>query len=377
VVGLALLAALAAFGTGSASTPTLTLPGPVSELAADGGRVAILLRTTTGDCARDRVAVWRPSPRTFAPIGASACTASTSTGAGLEGVALAGTSVAYVQFAGGNTRELRLRLATLARPRPVTVASAAFGLDEGSGTFIGRIAGDRSLLAFDLWSLCTPCAAATPVAPRSAVWRLVPSGSACPGAGGLGSLPRCRSIRETAGPLRLLAVGGGRVATTAGDQGLEVRSTDGTPRWAGVFPGAMGAARIDGGVLVVLTRSGNQNSLWAVDTNTPDGRRSGPRALPPSRSSGDAVCGDPSGCRLATLRLEDFQSGIAVYVVGRDVHLLRLADKRDVRIRAPGLGPVHAQLEASGLFYSYRHAASPRRGRVAFMPMAAVLARFR
>jgi hypothetical protein len=362
---------------GSASPQVLSLPGPVSELAADGGRVAILLRTTTGDCSRDRVAVWRPSPRTFVPIGASACTASTSTGAGLEGVALAGTSVAYVQFAGGNTRELRLRLATLARPRPATVASAAFGLDQASGTFIGRVVGDRSLLAFDWWSLCTPCAGATPVAPRSAVWRVVSSGSACPGAGGLGALPRCRSIRETTGPLRLLAVGGGRVATTAGDQGVEVRSADGTPLYAGVLPGAMRATRVDGGVLLVLTRAGNQNSLWAVDTNTADGRRSGPWALPPSTSSGDAVCGDPSGCPLAALRLEDFQSGIAVYVVGRDVHLLRLSDKRDVRIRAPGLGPVHAQLEPSGLFYSYRPAASPGRGRVAFVPMAAVLARFR
>jgi len=376
VVGLAVFAALAALGTGSASTPTLPLPGPVSELAADGGRVAILLRATTGDCARDRVAVWGPVGRTFVPIGASACTDSTSTGAGLYGVALAGTSVAYVQFAGGNVRELRLRLATLARPRPVTVASAAFGLDQGSGTFIGRIVGDKSLLAFDWWSMCAPCAGATPVAPRSAVWRVVPSGAACPGAGGLGELPRCRSIRETTGPLRLLAAGGGRVAMTAGDQGVEVRATDGTPLYAGVLPGAMRAARLDGGVLVVLTRSGNQNSLWVVDTNIADGRPSGSLPLPPSTSSGGAVCGDPSGCRLAALRLEDFQSGIAVYVVGRDVHLLRLADKRDVRIRAPGLGPVHAQLEPSGLFYSYRPAASPGRGRVAFMPMAAVLARF-
>ena len=375
MVGRALVAALAAFGTGSAGTQTLSLPGPVSELAADGGRVAIVLRTTAQRCARDRVAVWAPATRTFVPIGASACTASTSTGAGLEGVALAGTSVAYVQFAGGNTRELRLRLATLARPRPVTLASAAFGLDQNSGTFIGRVAGDRSLLAFDWWSQCTPCA--TPVAPRSAVWRVVASGSACPGANGLGALPRCRPIRAVAGPLRLLAVGGDRVATTAGDQGIEVRSTDGAPLYSGVFPGAVRAARLDDGVLLVLTRAGNQNSLWTVDTNAADGRRSGPWALPPSSSAGDAVCGDPSGCPLPALRLEDFQSGIAVYVVGRDVHLLRLSDKRDVRIRAPGPAPVHAQLEPSGLSYSYRAAASPGRGRVAFVPMAAVLARFR
>jgi hypothetical protein len=370
----ALLAALAAFGTGSASTQTLALPGPVSELAADGGRVAVLLRTKTGNCARDRVAVWAPATRTFVPVGASACTASTSTGAGLEGVALAQTTIAYVQFAGGNTRELRLRVATLARPRPVTVASAAFGLDQASGTFIGRLAGDGSLLAFDWWNMCNACA--NPVAPRGTVWRVAPSGSACPGAGGLGALPRCRLVQSLTASLRLLAVGGGRLATRSGDTFVEVRSADGTPLESGVFPGSVRAARLDAGVLVVLTRSGIENSLWAVNTNLADGPRSGPWPLPPSSSSGDAVCGDPSGCRLPALRLEDFQSGIAVYVAGRDVHLLRLSDKRDVRIRAPGIGPVHAQLEAPGLFYSYRPAASPGRGRVTFMPMAAVLARF-
>ena len=373
--GRVLLAGLAALGTGSAQTQTLSLPGPVNELAADGSRVAILLRTTTGDCARDRVAVWRPSPRTFVPIGASACTDSTSTGAGLYGVALAGTSVAYVQFAGGNIRELRLRLATLARPRPVTVASAAFGLDQVQGTLIGRLAGDGSLLAFDWWSVCNACA--NPVAPRGTVWRVVPSGSACPGADGLGALPRCRLVQSLTASLRLLAVGGGRVAMRNGDTFVEVRAADGTPLDSGVFAGSVRAARIDGGVLVVLTRSGNENSLWAVNTNLADRRLLGPWPLPASRSSGDAVCGDPSGCRLAALRLEDFQSGIAVYVVGRDVHLLRLSDKRDVRIRAPGLGPVHAQLEPPGLFYSYRPAASPGRGQVAFLPMAALLARFR
>src|SRR5438270_749772 len=242
----------------AASTPVLPLAGPVSELAADGGRVAILVRTKTGNCARDRVAVWAPATRSFVPIGASACVGSTSTGAGLFSVGLAGTRVAYVQFAGGNMRELQLRLATLASPRAATVASASFGVDVGQGTYIGRVAGDGSLLAFDWWSECGPCAQATPVAPRASIFRP-----------------------------------------------------------------------------------------------------------------------ESSGCRPAALRLADYQAGIAVYVVGHGIHLLRLSDKRDVTIAAPGLGPVHVQLEQSGLFYSYRPAPSPTRGRVAFMPMAAVLARFR
>ena len=343
-----LLGLVTLLGSSSASTQVLTLAGPVSELAADGGRVAILLRTKTGNCARDRVAVWAPGTRTLVPIGASACAGSTSTGDGLFGAALAGTRVAYVQFAGGNTRELRLRLATLAHPRAVTTASASYGVDQPQGTYIGRVAGSGSLLAFDWWSQCAPCAQAAPVAPRSSIFRLVSSGgSACPNAG-LGALPRCRAVASVAGPLRLLAVGGGLVAMRTGDD-VAVRSLDGAVVWSGPFPGLL-AARIDGRVLVVLARSGSQNSLWAVDVST--GVRTGPWRLPGS----------------AALRLEDYRAGIAVYVLGRAVHLLRLAGEPNVTIRAPGPGPVHAQLGPSGLFYSYR--APGGRGRVAFVPMA-------
>jgi hypothetical protein len=355
VIG-ALLAALAA-----ASTPVLTLAGPVSELAADGGRVAILVRTKTGSCARDRVAVWAPATRSFVPIGASACVGSTSTGAGLFSVGLAGTRVAYVQFAGGNTRELQLRLASVGSPRPATVASASFGVDEVQGTEIGRVAGDGSLLAFDWWSQCLPCAA--PVAPRGSIFRVVSSGgTACPNAG-LGALPRCRPVLSAAGSLRLLAVGGDLVVMRSGDD-VAVRAPDGTVLSTGTFPG-LRAARIDARVLLVLTRVGTQSGLWTVDLSS--GQRSGPWILPAAKSAGDDVCGDPSGCRPSALRLADYQSGIAVYVVGRAVHLLRLADLRDVAIRAPGVGPVHAQLEPSGLFYSYSPAATPGRGRVAFV----------
>ena len=50
--------------------------------------------------------------------------------------------------------------------------------------------------------------------------------------------------------------------------------------------------------------------------------------------------------------------------------ILKCYEMRDVAIRAPGVGPVHAQLEPSGLFYSYSPAASPSRGRIAFVPLS-------
>jgi hypothetical protein len=175
-------------------------------------------------------------------------------------------------------------------------------------------------------------------------------------------------VTTVAGPLRLLAVGGGLVAAGAGDD-VEVLTLDGTVAWSGTFAG-LRAARIDGRILLVLVRVGSQNSLWTVDTSRD--LRTGPWKLPASPSAGDDVCGDPSGCRPAALRLEDFRAGTAVYVLGRAVHLLRLAGDPSVTIRAPGPGPVHAQLGSSGLFYSYRAPGSPGRGRVAFVPMAAL-----
>ena len=119
------LVALPAGGSGAApAPPLLRLTGPVKELAADGGRVAIVLQTSRPRCTSARVAVWQPSTRSLAPIGVSPCSESLSTGAGIYSVALAGKRVAYVQFGGGNIRELQLRSTTLPERRPVSVCAA-------------------------------------------------------------------------------------------------------------------------------------------------------------------------------------------------------------------------------------------------------------
>src|SRR5438132_4894639 len=114
--------ALSTGGSGAApAQPLLRLTGPVKELAADGGRVAIVLQTSRPRCTTTRVAVWQPSTRSLSPIGVSPCSESLSTGAGIYSVALAGTRVAYVLYGGGNIRELQLKSTTLAERRPVTV----------------------------------------------------------------------------------------------------------------------------------------------------------------------------------------------------------------------------------------------------------------
>lgn len=366
-----LLAAQASAATAPART--LRLTGPVKELAADGGRVAFVLQTSAPRCTSSRVAVWQPSTGSLAPIGVSPCSESLSTGAGIFSVALAGTRVAYVQFAGGNTRELQLRSTTVAQRAPATVASASFGLDESSGTYIGRVAGDGSLLAFDWWNVCPACAgAARPQPDRSAVFRSASSGDPCPNAG-LGSLRRCTVVRAGFGTLRLLSVAGGSVALLQPDGSVAVASAAGiTSATIAFAAGELRAARLDsdGRSLAALVASGGKNLLRAYDAS---GTLAATYPLPTARTSGDATCDDPNGCRLPALRLEDLQSGIAVYVLGSDVHLLRLADGKSATVRAPGRTPVHAQLEPDGLYYSYSLAA--RSSRIAFLSFSAVVAK--
>jgi hypothetical protein len=73
--------------------------------------------------------------------------------------------------------------------------------------------------------------------------------------------------------------------------------------------------------------------------------------VPAARSYGDDHCGSIR-CPLAALRLADLHGELAVYVLGRELHVLRVTDGTDVIVRRPTSGPVHAQLEAPGLSYS-------------------------
>ena len=79
-----------------------------------------------------------------------------------------------------------------------------------------------------------------------------------------------------------------------------------------------------------------------------------------------------------TPSLHDAQSGLAVYLRGRAVHVVRLADSKDVAYVVPaGSQLVDAQLEPTGLSYAYNLTRGRAPGRVVFVPWAALLVRFR
>jgi len=90
------------------------------------------------------------------------------------------------------------------------------------------------------------------------------------------------------------------------------------------------------------------------------------------------VVSDLGGHRVLTrtvgagAHLEDVDAGLVVYSVETRLHLLRLADGRDVALRLRGqFGYASAQLWRGGLFYAY-NVANGRAGRAGFVSAAGV-----
>jgi hypothetical protein len=76
---------------------------------------------------------------------------------------------------------------------------------------------------------------------------------------------------------------------------------------------------------------------------------------------------------VSVTRLRDLEGDLAVYFVGRVLHLLRLSDGRD-RVVDMGGRIRDAQLEAGGLFVAFQKV--PGGARIAFVPLKQVAARF-
>jgi hypothetical protein len=79
----------------------------------------------------------------------------------------------------------------------------------------------------------------------------------------------------------------------------------------------------------------------------------------------------------AGAHLEDVDDGLAVYSVETQLHLLRLSDGRDVRLRLRGqFGYAHARFAGGGLYYAYNQRAG-RLGHAGYVDPARVQALLR
>jgi Tol biopolymer transport system component len=293
---------------------------PVQALSADAPRVAFAPRPTVSDCVH--VEVWTPGEDVLRRLGnlPAPCVQHVV----VNPLVLAGSRAAWASVAGTDPCSFRLMSATLADPRARVVNG--YDLAEGelcASADIDHLRGDGDLLVFNQ-------------EPSHPSWlvRIGTGGESC-------GESVCSTLRKDTQAAPVASVSAGQIATRTP---AVVSVLDGQGRLVRAFsftPADVNAAALDGGRLVVW-RFGVLE-VYEVAT----GARLLSRPLPTG------------------FRLTDVDGGIAVLRAAETIMLLRLDDGHSSTL-TPGRAPVLADLEPSGLYYSY--ATAEGGGRVVFVP---------
>jgi dipeptidyl aminopeptidase/acylaminoacyl peptidase len=302
---------------------TVAVRTSVGELSADGPRVAFIAGATAVDC--QHVAVWTPGRKAIARFTPPAGCEGGSTGPpGVSDVEVAGSRVAWVWHGGGNQWTSVLRTASLRRPLTVDLS----GHDRDAGEIWDyRLRGDGELLVFN---------------EGSRIMRIAGGGEKCQERG-LVSTSICKTIRRGEHTAPVDSVSRGRIAVR---EATEIAVVDAQGKVVRVFPLKASSAWLDGDDLVV-TR-GKIIERYRIAT----GARSASRSL-------------PSGYKLA-----DVDGGVAVLRKANAIMLVRLDDGRSTTISRRG--PMFADLERPGLYYSYTVG---KAGRVGFLSRSELIRR--
>ena len=120
---------------GAAPVRSVTTPATVLELAFDGSRIAYAVGRSTRDC--NRVYVWDLTTRGVSRLGRKTHCEQTSTGNSIAQVAIAGTRVLWLHYAGGNLRDWSLWTATTERPSPLRLRLVTRDADDAAPIVIG------------------------------------------------------------------------------------------------------------------------------------------------------------------------------------------------------------------------------------------------
>jgi WD40 repeat protein len=297
---------------------TVATRAPVTDLSADGSRVAFVVGPTALDC--DHVAVWTPTRRSLRRLGLPASCGGVPS---VYDVELAGSRVAWVSYGCGTTCDFVLKTVTPADPRPVWLAENGFN---GTGRLWQyNLHGDGDLLVFD---------------DRLGLVRIGAGRRQCARPVPLRSRRICTVLRNGEHDAPVDSVSGRLVAVREPDGVAVLDERGALVRFLTFEPADVTAALLDGGCLVVARAS----TLEVYDAAT--GARRTSRSLPEG------------------YRLVDVDGGIAVLIHADTIELLQLDDGRSTTL-TPGRGPVFADLEPSGLYYS---CADGTGGRVVFLP---------
>jgi hypothetical protein len=345
VLALAIPLASVASAAPRASTPArLVTKRPVSALAADGGRAALVIPGRGADPQEPpwQIVVWEPTSHRLLTIHTE------RDAYGGVGVALAGSRVAWddCSSCAGNTLTTRVSSATLARRSPVSLGSDD-GAEGPAGGEILAPSGDGTLLAYTDQQRCDENGDYEPCPPGrqpgdvvdSTIWRAAARGR-CPTSFSDGDSRRpghCAPVARAHGKLMVLDVDAGRIAART-DHGVRLLTGAGRRLLDLPLTNVSGAA-LSGNRLAVKV----PGSLEVYDAGT--GKL---LATIPSQS------GD---------RLEDLKAGILVTANGKTVTLRRSSDGHTAAFHAAGYA--RARLEHPGLFIAGGR-------RVTFTPMADV-----
>jgi hypothetical protein len=304
--------------------------GWIESIGMDGSRVAYAVQGVV--CTK--VFVWDVPTRAGALVsGKRTCGAdSTSTGDGVAEIAVAGSRVAWIVNQGGNT-ESDDHLYVSARPRPKEklLASAMRTGEVGgklTGGWLGGLVGDGDLLAFSDWR--------TDGAGNIVGATLRRAGAARP-----------NTLSAGLQAYRAAAADRGRIAVAREDGTVALYSRAGR-LLRSIVPTSLKEVALQGGDLVVLTMS---RTVEVYSASTGQRRATWPVKAPAAHL--------------------DIAAGRAVYAVWRTVHLLRLADGKDVALPAARRAVAGLEIEAPGIVYAYNTVKGIKDvGNLAFVPMA-------
>jgi hypothetical protein len=323
--------------------------GWIESMAMDGSRLAYDVQAhAPRSC--NHVDVWNVATgRVVRVSGKRTCAAdSTSTGAGVRELAVAGSHVAWIVNTGGNTESSdTLFTASLAGRRERRLATADRRGDVDcvlTGRSLGGLVGDGALLAYNVWTMAADTSGGDSCATRDT------SGALRRIAGSTTSV-----VRSGLDTLTARDANRGRIAVLRNDGTVAVFSQRGLVQRT-FAPHAAKEIALSGDRLVVLTRS---RTIELFDTNT--GALAGTRAVP----------GRAGAAHL------DAAGGVAAYATGTKLHALRLTTRKDVVIATARRSIVDVAVEPAGIAYAYNTFTQRGRtfrdiGTVVFVSMARV-----
>jgi Tol biopolymer transport system component len=334
--------------------------GPITALAADGETLAFFEAASRSDCAH--AVFWRPGSSPVRLAAWPDC-------AGAGKIALSGGRLLWGEVEGGNQQSIELHAASLSQPNTESELQTSNAFDDG--VFVGIVGSTRGVFGAE-WSLRACKEKQTrpsPCVTRERVFQLAGKHLRTLRVGRDIGLPVAADANTIAtlhsdGSVSLLGLDGILKTRVTGEAlGLGPLGRDFPAAFSGFFLSARlvglpkrntPGLRIDGDDLVVLqtteidlvtARTGVIRRRWALARNRA-------RAL------------------------EDLSNGVVALATGSRLELMNLASGRRVSVRSAGRGVVHAQLERSGLVYSYSTGDRLWPGRVVFVPASELRRRY-